>query len=285
MNNKKIFVNLEKIWYTLNRLMKKKILVLFLTLFLLVTFTFKTLPGVKSQTPTETYTAADEGKDYAKILIDFINLFLRGLGGESGGEEPLPTGFPGPTGPLPTIPNITPIISGNYVYYSQCEPPSVGNYPLPDGCTICKAGCGPTTVAMILSSFIDLIYNPPKMVNIYKNKAYYAGCDGTSYSDAQKVLQSYGMKTTSSLFWYPSGVKAEEVAQDMKNYIDGGWTVFALANFCDGGCGHFFWVVDVEQGQIFAFDSYYGRNKPKPLNENTFYPLPKYRAAFAVKRS
>ena len=41
----------------------------------------------------------------------------------------------------------------SFTYYAQCG--DQGSLPLPDGGTLCSAGCGPTTVAMISSSYMD----------------------------------------------------------------------------------------------------------------------------------
>lgn len=184
----------------------------------------------------------------------------------------------------------------NYVYYNQCDP-NFGNNPLPQGCTICKSGCGPTTVAMILSSFLDQSYNPKKTISYYqdlfeKNKnnytdinknPFYVGCNGSYIQGAKEVLNSLGFITTKYLVY--NLAKSDLVAQDFKNYLDGGWTILALANFCEKGCGHFIWVVDVDQNDnIWAYDPYYGRKQPPPLNENRYYPFPKYRYAFGVKK-
>lgn len=62
------------------KFMKTKLLVFLLTLTLL--FSFKKLLYVKAKEDINPYqVSAEENKDYAKILIDFLNLFLRGLGG------------------------------------------------------------------------------------------------------------------------------------------------------------------------------------------------------------
>lgn len=167
------------------------------------------------------------------------------------------------------------------VYYGQCS----GGYssiPLPSGCDLCHAGCGPSTVAMIASSYLGSDFNPQKIVDIYKSKGYYLGCDGSSYADAKSALEDLGLKTTSYLS-YGLGT-ADQVAPDFKKYLDGGWTIFTLASYCDGGCGHYFWVTGVNGNNIYAYDPYYGQGQSPPINENSRYPFPKYRIAFGVKK-
>ena len=165
-----------------------------------------------------------------------------------------------------------------YIYYPQLNGP-FDNYPLGGGCTIRKAGCGPTTVAMIVASYKDRSVNPITIVNQYGSRA---GCGGSSYSDAMEVLRSYGIKVGSLIIYNNNGINAEGVAPVFKQYINAGKTIFALANFRSDGGGHFFWVIDVdEKNNLWAFDPYYGRYQI-PYNENSRYPYPLYRLAFPV---
>lgn len=166
------------------------------------------------------------------------------------------------------------------VYYSQCN--EYGNTALPSGCNLCQAGCGPTTVSMIASSYVDSKYDPKAIVDMYAKNGYYLSCGGSRYSDAKAALESLGLKTTSYMTY--DYAKADEVASDFKKYIDAGWTIFTLASYCDNGCGHYFWVTDVKDGNILAYDPYYGKSSTPPINENSRYPFPKYRVAFGVKK-
>jgi len=168
----------------------------------------------------------------------------------------------------------------SYTYYGQCG--ALGDIPLPDGCNLCKAGCGPTTVAMIASSYLGNNFNPKTIVDIYKKNGYYLGCGGSSYADAKSVFEQLGLKTTSYISFNTGD--ANEAAADFKKYLDGGWTIFTLANYCDAGCGHYFWVTKVSGGNILAYDPYYGQNSSPPFNENSKSPFPKYRIAFGVKK-
>ncbi len=168
----------------------------------------------------------------------------------------------------------------NFVYFSQCDS-RYGNYSLPGGCTICQAGCGPTTVAMIISSYKNRVFSPLDSVNQYGRKV---GCIGSSYLDAISILIQNGVKVGSIFLAtdYYAGKKATEIADEFRKYILAGKTIFTLANFRSDGGGHFFWVIDVDtQGNIWAFDPYYGRYQI-PYNENSRYPYPLYRVAFPV---
>jgi len=161
-----------------------------------------------------------------------------------------------------------------YVYYPQCDGP-FDNYPLPGGCTICYAGCGPTTVAMIVASYKDKSIDPRYIVNEY-GKA--VGCEGSSYVTAMNILRNHGITVGEPLYF--SHVKAEEVASIFKRFIDAGKTIFANADFSAGG--HYFWIIDVDQNNnIWSFDPYYGRFQI-PYNQNTLYPYPLYKLVFTV---
>ena len=141
------------------------------------------------------------------------------------------------------------------------------------------------TVSMILSSYIDQKYTPPEVVEIYKANGW-AAC-GTGLSYAKSVLTSRGVKTSDYIVPY-SGYEysIEEVRDDFKSYLDNGWTIFVLAWFKPNqGYGHYFWITDIDQnGNVLAYDPYYGAGQSAPINENVRYPLPKYAAAFAVKK-
>lgn len=177
------------------------------------------------------------------------------------------------------------IING-LVYYTQ-----YGNYyllPKQDGdedkkCTIHYAGCGPTTSAMIIASYVNKSITPEKIVDYFGKKGYYLGCSGSSIYDNKSVLEEYGVKTSADVMSF-SLDESDKIISILKNYLKAGWTFFALANFKENGGGHFFWIVDIdESGNFWAFDPWYGRYT-QPFNENTYYPFPKYRKIFKVRK-
>ncbi|MFH0979825.1 MAG: hypothetical protein V1803_02680 [Candidatus Roizmanbacteria bacterium] len=212
-------------------------------------------------------------------LIEFINIFLNF--GQTTGTTQL-TPFPSPSSnPKPTNQLPSPNPSSKY-YYAQCDS-EYASLPLPDGCTMCQAGCGAATVAMIASSYLGNNYNPEKIIDTYKERGYLLSCAGSRYSDALSLLQSLGLKTTDYLVF--NYEPADQIVGDLKNYLASGWTFFTLANFREDGGGHFFWITEIDsQGNIWAYDPYYGRFQAPPLNENNRYPFPKYRLAFGVKK-
>lgn len=179
-----------------------------------------------------------------------------------------------------------------YQYFAQCDASpekNWKNYPLPHGCTVCEAGCGPTTVAMIIGSYVDQTINPIKMVEIYKNKNKYAGCNGTRWNDAVAILKEFGLETTEEIVYNPPQ-QAAVVVKKIAPYIKNGWSFLALANFCDKGCGHFFWIVNVDESNnsIFTYDPAYGNGKSLPFNvtyglSSKFKGFPLYRILIGVK--
>ena len=165
-------------------------------------------------------------------------------------------------------------------YFAQCG--DQGNLPLPDGDTLCHAGCGPTSVAMIASSLVDKKYDPKTIVEIYRKNNYLLGGSGSRYTDAHELLKGLGLKTTDYLVF--DSEKSDTVVPQLRKYLNAGWTFFTLASYCSGGCGHYFWITDIDaSGNIWAYDPAYGRYQI-PYNENTRYPYPLYRLAFGVKR-
>jgi hypothetical protein len=229
-------------------------------------------------------------------LMEFLNIFMnfgQGTGSSTqnlpstGGQanqpsttispQNLPTGQVTPSSP----PNPQ---SPSFTFFAQCN--GYGNISLPDGCNLCEAGCGSTTVSMIASSYLGNTYDPKTIVDIYKSKGYLLGCDGSHYTDAYELLKQLGLKTTN--YFVFNEERSDTVAPQLKKYLDAGYTFFALARFCDDPkksfCGHYFWITDIDdQGNIWAYDPYYGRYEI-PYNENSRYPYPLYSRAFGVKK-
>lgn len=236
--------------------------------------------------PSITMMVTPTADKNAQLLVDLLSILLNigNVGSSSGNNNSL---IPSPLLTISPATNLSPSEkpskpSGALVYYPQCGG-NFDSYPLPSGCTICQAGCGPTTVSMIVASYVDKNVNPKTIVDLYKKKGYLLGCAGSRYGDAKAALASYGIKTTDYLTY--SYATINQAADDFKNYIKTGWTIFILANFCDAGCGHFFWITDVTaNNDTWAYDPYYGRLQKPPYNEKSRYPFPKYRIAFGVKK-
>jgi len=238
-------------------------------------------PGAE---PSATLSATPTNNSNVKLITDLLSILLD-LGKNT---QTIPTNQLTPTPFLsifpinPTSGNPPNPPNGDLIYYSQCGG-SFDSYSLPSVCTLCRAGCGPTTVAMITASYIDNSITPQTIVDLYKQKGYFLGCAGSRYSDAKNALESYGITTTDYLLYSLETI--DQVAADFKNYINNGWTIFVLANYCDAGCGHFFWITDVSaNNDTWAYDPYYGRFQSPPYNEKSRYPFPKYRVAFGVKK-
>jgi len=177
-----------------------------------------------------------------------------------------------------TVSSSTPI---DKVYYPQCNGP-YDNDPMPNGCNICAAGCGPASVAMILSSYVDTKYDPPTVANLYGQSGFEAGCKGTTIVDAQQILNQNGIKTTDINYYGDSSF--DETVQDFKQYLNNGWTLLTLVKY-GPNWGHFYWVVSVdENNNIWAYDPGDAK-RPVPLNENTVEPTAKYYLAIGVKKS
>ncbi len=236
--------------------------------------------------PTKT-TDETSYESNSKLLVDLLNIFTN-IGTTEDGITITPSISTSPGSSLTISPSnkknkkesSTP--AGKYVYYSQCGG-GFDTYPLPSGCTVCAAGCGPTTVAMIAASYSDKSITPKTVVDLYKQKGYLLGCAGSRYTDAKSALGSYGIKTTDYMIFSLASI--DTAAKDFKNYLNSGWTIFVLTNFCDAGCGHFFWITAISNNNdTWAYDPYYGKGQTPPYNEKSRYPFPKYRVAFGVKK-
>lgn len=230
-------------------------------------------------------------------VLDIFNIFLK----HQPKNDPIPTPGPGVTGPvaspglspLPTSSGPFPTYSGparGKVYYSQCTSSFSKGYwgslvlAQSPTCTVCNAGCGPTTVAMILASYVSQSHTPKTIVDYYNANSLYLRCDGSTFSGAESVLKRYlnvGPRVIS--YSTGAGVPASSVAAKFRQFIQSGSTLFVLARFKAGG--HFFWVVDVDSsGNIYAYDPYYGRTMMPPFNENSMSPYPNYEIAVPVRK-
>lgn len=221
-------------------------------------------------------------------LLEFLNIFMNfGQGAESPSSTLQTDSTDSTDLSAEASAKVGSTAPNSFAYFPQCG--DFGDTSLPNGCNLCQAGCGPTAVSMIATSYLGAGYDPKTIVNLYrtnKPESMLLGCDGSRYSDAKQILQSLGLKTTDYFIF--NAEKADTVVPQLKKYFDAGWTFFALARFCDDPkkdyCGHFFWITDIDnQDNIWAYDPYYGRSEI-PYNENSRYPYPLYLKVFGVKK-
>lgn len=241
---------------------------------------------VMTDKPIENYSDTQQEENKLETIVEVMKILFDFGGGLGTPEEasttPAIISSIQPTVALTSV-NPPTVVNG-LIYYPQCG--EYGSYRLPGGCSLCESGCGPTTVAMILSSKIDRSYIPPKVVDLYESKGFRLGCPGSGYLSAREILSQLGVKITNLIFATNTPMLASEVIDDMKLYLNNGWTLFTLGVFRTRSgeeIGHYFWIIDIDQNNnIWAFDSYYGRFQI-PFNENSYYPYPKYILAFGVK--
>jgi len=300
--------------------MRRKILTFFVLFF---SFLFFPLSKNQAQTvtpsPKITITPLANNTTDFEVLVDLLKIMFS-VGGNKNTLLPTqknqvnPSGYPLNIFNFPDIKvtpdvevtpyikitpdvKVTPDIDG-LIYYPQCKGP-YDNYPLPRGGTLCEAGCGPTTVAMILASYVDKKINPPLIVEEYRKKGYYLGPSGSSYSHARNILESYNLKIA-PIFEDNRKRTIDQIMTEfgkiVRNYQKSGWTFFALADFCDPRpckknpkltctCGHYFWIIKIDESlNIWAYDPDYDIKLPKPINHKVRYPFPKIRVLSAVKK-
>lgn len=163
----------------------------------------------------------------------------------------------------------------NFVYYSQRDPKykdhkMAGYCSSGEEATIGNAGCGPTTVAMIIASYKDRKIDPIDIVEYYRENNLFLGC-GTFISSAKQTLISYGFKIKN---------KVSTRIDEMKKMIQHGWTLFALANVND--IGHYFWIVDIDKkNNVLVYDPWWSYQRPLPTNQNENQV--EWREVFAIK--
>jgi len=166
--------------------------------------------------------------------------------------------------PLPT-PSVPVPVAGGLIYYSQRASPWAQlpfdrlYYPPtptpPQQCTVQRAACGPVTVAMILSTYVDRSYTPEKVINdFYPNQP---SCL-SSMGQAIAIFKRFGFRADPIYSAAEPGQPLTTFVKDqMRTYIQNGSQIMAGANI--NGIGHFFWITEVTpDGRIMVMDPWYG---------------------------
>ena len=164
--------------------MKKFLLIVNTTVFIIL-LSYILLPS-KIVAQTQTISPSELGQGNSNplsLLQELLRILFSFTDTPSGGLLPPLTPYPNISinpsftiSPFVTYPPPPPGVG--YIHFAQCgNPPSgtgdYGSTPLPSGCTLCKAGCGPTAVAMIVASLVDRSINPPRIVDHYRNNNYF----------------------------------------------------------------------------------------------------------------
>ncbi|MCL4374720.1 hypothetical protein M1523_02565 [Patescibacteria group bacterium] len=245
-----------------------------------------TVAPSSSPTSSSSSTTASTATDATDLTELFRSLFSIPIGGSTA-DNLIPT-LANPAPLSSTAAAITPVKTiDNLVYFAQCNG-QYDQYPLPQGCTLCQSGCGPTTATMVIASYAQPGFVPPTTVDYYRQQQFTLGCAGSKVNDLKQTLNDHGVATTPYLLF--NGARANQIVSTLKQYLADGWTLVTVGEYADnspscGKCGHFFWVIDVDANDnVWALDPFYGRfQNPQPFNENSLYPYPKYVAAFGVK--
>lgn len=243
-----------------------------------------TLPGTISISPVPSsapLTTEQKAQQNYAAFNDLISI-MSGQGTSKGaGTQQQSSFFPFSNVTLPPSKSKASVSGFNPVYYPQCGGP-YDNDPMPNGCNLCAAGCGPTSVSMILSSYVNKQFDPPAVLKLYAQNGSPAGCQGTTIVDAQNILSQNGMKTTDVIYYVDSS--NDEAITDMKSYIQSGWTLLTLVSYAKDW-SHFYWVTNIDQNNnVWAYDPGDAK-RPVPLNENTVQPPAKYMLAIGVKKN
>jgi hypothetical protein len=150
-------------------------------------------------------------------------------------------------------------VADKVVLTKQCGQ-SWSDKPLPAGCTICKAGCGPSSVSM-MTRRVDGSTTPDKIIETSGSAYSGIGCDGSSLGQASTEISKK----------FPGAVTYDATTRScdkktIANWICNGKIVMVLANFyrnknLDVG-GHFVLAVAVKNGEVVTADPYYSVATP-----------------------
>lgn len=244
--------------------------------------------AVRAQTRNSTYDNL-----ILKAVMKLFGIFDYGSGSNQQNTNQNPPNSSINPQYTPQLSTAVPSADG-FVYMPQCGA-SYSYNALPNGCTVCSAGCGPASVSMIVRSLVGVNTDPYDMALQYAKLGQYIGCNGSILSGATAALLQYPELDVRQ--WKTIGEPGNRVdepsdegisvAQTFKNYTDQGWMILVGAFFQGnyGLTGHFFVVTKVDANMnIWAFDPYYGINQSLPFNENSKYPSPYYRYYLLVRR-
>ena len=160
--------------------------------------------------------------------------------------------------------------SGNVVYYSQREEPwASGTYGTGYWSTIAANGCGPTSMAMVLSSMTDNLVDPIEMANYSMANGHVMPGDGGSYWTLFPAAANlYGLSSTQTTN-----------RSEILNALSNGSMVIAsmdnsLGNYWTYG-GHFIVLTGIdESGNISVADPYSrGKTAMTHTQNQVFVPM------------
>lgn len=146
----------------------------------------------------------------------------------------------------------------NKVYFNQADR-RWANHPYPSSAhpkaTIKSGGCGPTSGAMIVSSFKNTIY-ANEMGDIFRANGF-RGAEGTSSSAFPWIAKKYGLKCKTSIY-----------IKDAVECLSRGGMAVALCKagglFSTGG--HFIVLADIRGNDLVVYDPYLYNGKFKNGN-------------------
>lgn len=156
------------------------------------------------------------------------------------------------------------------------------NYtPLPSGCTVDYAGCGPSTAYNILTNFsnrFNMSFNS-FLTTLYSN----AGCEGTTIVQGRQILNQYNFETEYiyAMREEKDKIPLKDLTSFFENYLAAGWEgIWLNAEFSSSG--HHLVVVGVTGSQVWVLDPYYGYGHPIPMDLSTLNPLVKNAFVFRI---
>jgi len=144
------------------------------------------------------------------------------------------------------------------VYYSQKDTKWKSLAYAVDGekSTIGSAGCGPTTMAMVLASLSSIYIDPLTTCSWSRMKGYKIKASGTSYSYFVPQGKAYGVDVsrvnTSNIYNKPTNTAHDKVLDALKN---GNWVIACMGKGLWTSSGHYVLVYGYSEGKVYINDS------------------------------
>lgn len=134
------------------------------------------------------------------------------------------------------------------------------------GCSVGKCGCGPTSMAMLVTAATGQDVFPQDIVELTKDCPYWSACAGGEgrVNNGKKICEKYGCEAKGINY-----TTKEEATQKMKEALNEGW----MLHFSGGGSypysgvGHFIGIFNIKSGdKVMTANSAFGGNKELDLS-------------------
>ena len=161
----------------------------------------------------------------------------------------------------------------NFIHFSQIDSKWIYYNPATVG-KIGRCGCGETSVAMILATFLDDSkdpdngdYNPRKIWDAFEK--IWPGRCGTGFTNHRIILSNFNFfASADNIYFTGSQQEKEESNQVIKNYINDGYKIILYFRWQGKDLGHYVVVEEVKGNTLYVHDPLRLSKPAAPIESN-----------------